>query len=56
VNFTVDGTTIATDESTDYKKAECGDLRNGEPVSGHGTAQRNGTVLAAEIKVKKHDH
>jgi hypothetical protein len=56
VTFTVGGTTVATDESTDYKKARCGDLREDEFVAGQGTTQADGTVKATVILVKKNDH
>jgi hypothetical protein len=53
--FTVDGQSIVTDGSTDFKKSECGDLRNGRGVSGKGTTQPDGSVKATQIQVDKHD-
>jgi hypothetical protein len=54
VTFTVGGTLIAADSSTDYnKKSECDDLRAGRTVSGEGITQANGTVKATKLDVKK---
>jgi Domain of unknown function (DUF5666) len=54
VTLTVGGTDVATDKATDYKKATCGDLREGEFAAGQGTTQADGTVKATVITVKKH--
>src|SRR4051812_25532606 len=53
VTFNVGGMTVVTDDSTEYTKSKCGDLRNGASVSGQGTAQGTGPVTATQIKVKK---
>jgi hypothetical protein len=53
VIFTVDGKTIATDGSTDYKKSACSDLLPGREVKGEGSIQLLGTIRATDIEVKK---
>jgi hypothetical protein len=53
VRITVNGFTIDTDPSTDYKKSGCPDLRNGRSVSGEGMTQPDGTVKATQLQVKK---
>jgi hypothetical protein len=53
VTFSVGGTTILVDRSTDFKKSNCDDLRNGRDVEGAGTMQTNGSVKASEIRVRK---
>ncbi len=53
VIFTVGGTTVVTDASTDFEKSDCSDLRPGREVKGKGLTQLIGTVRATEIEVKK---
>ena len=53
VRFTVDGLTVETDLLTDFKKSNCGDLRDGRSVSGEGVTRSDGTIRATEIQVKK---
>lgn len=53
VIFTVGGTTVVTDASTDYKKSDCSDLRPGREVKGEGLTQLLGTIKATDIEVKK---
>jgi hypothetical protein len=53
VTFAVDGTTIAADGSTTYKKSNCGDLENGQSVSGEGVTQPNRTVKATQLQVRQ---
>ena len=55
VRFTVNGVTVETDFSTDFKKSDCGDLRNGRSVSGEGVTRADGSIRATRIEVKKHD-
>ena len=45
--------TVVTDRSTDFKKSDCGDVRNGRDVSGSGVTQSNGTVRATKIAVDR---
>jgi hypothetical protein len=45
--------TVVTDRSTDFKKSDCGDVRNGRGVSGSGVMQSNGTVRATKIEVDR---
>jgi hypothetical protein len=53
VRFTVDGFMVETDASTDFKKSNCGDLRDGRSASGEGMTQPDGSVKATQLEVKK---
>jgi hypothetical protein len=53
LTFTVRGTTIVTDRSTDYRKSDCGDVRRGRDVSGSGTMQGNGPIKATDVRVQR---
>jgi len=53
LTFKARGYTVVTDKSTDFKKSDCGDVRDGRGVSGHGVTQSNGTVRATKIEVDK---
>ena len=55
VTFTVNDMTIVVDRSTDFKKSDCGDVRDGRTVSGAGRTQANGTVRATDLRVKQDD-
>jgi len=54
VRFSVDGVTFETELFTDYKKSDCGDVRDGRSVSGEGVTRADGSVRATRIEVKKH--
>jgi hypothetical protein len=53
--FTAGGRAIFVDESTDFQKSKCGDLREGRDVDGEGDVQANGTIRATAIRVAKKD-
>src|SRR3954463_6168872 len=55
VVFTAGGRAIFVDESTDFQKSKCGDLREGRDVDGEGDVQANGTIRATAIRVAKKD-
>jgi hypothetical protein len=55
VRFIVDGVAVQTDASTDFKKSDCGDVRDGRSASGEGTTQPDGSVKATRLQVKKND-
>src|SRR6185295_4540020 len=52
VTISVRGMTIVVDGSTDFKKGDCRDLRQGRDIEGSGTPQSNGTIKATEIRVR----
>lgn len=57
LTFSVGGTTVVTDGSTNYaKKTKCDDVRNGRSVSGEGDVQPNGSVKATMLEVNGDDH
>jgi hypothetical protein len=57
LTFSVGGTTVVTDGSTNYaKKTKCDDVRNGRAISGEGDVQPNGTVKATMLEVNGDDH
>jgi hypothetical protein len=53
VAFTIRGTRIVADSSTDYRKGDCEDLRNGREVVVTGTVEPDHTVYATRIELKK---
>jgi hypothetical protein len=55
VAFAADGKTIAVDDSTDFQKSKCDDLKPGRDVDGEGDVQANGTIRATTIHVAKKD-
>ena len=55
VVFAADGKAIAVDDSTDFQKSKCGDLKQGREVEGEGDVQANGTIRATTIHVAKKD-
>jgi hypothetical protein len=56
VTFTVRGNLVVTDRSTDFKKGNCSDLRQGREVSGEGLTLANGMIGATEVRFKKNDN
>jgi pyruvate/2-oxoglutarate dehydrogenase complex dihydrolipoamide acyltransferase (E2) component len=55
VRFTAGVAAVVADNSTDFRKSGCGDLRNGRTVSGRGTVQPNGIIKATRIETDKKD-
>ena len=55
VVFTVGGKAISVDESTDYQRSKCGDLREDREVAGEGDVQANGVIKATTVHVAKSD-
>lgn len=55
VVFSADGKAIAVDDSTEFQKSKCGDLKQGRDVEGEGDVQANGTIRATTIHVAKKD-
>jgi hypothetical protein len=53
VSFRVNGTTVVADKETKFKASACADLRNGRDVSGEGTRQADGRVMATQVQVDK---
>jgi hypothetical protein len=53
LTFTVSGSRVVTDKSTDYKKSDCKDVRADRSVTVEGNRQPDGTVRATRIEVKK---
>jgi hypothetical protein len=45
--------TVVTDADTDYKKGDCGDVREDRKVDVRGTLQPNGWVLAQSVEIRK---
>jgi len=46
---------VVADDSTDFHKSKCGDLRNGRMASGKGIVQPNGIIKATQIETDKKD-
>ena len=53
VTIVVNSLTIAVDQSTDFKKSDCNDLRRGRDVVGVGLKEPNGSIKATDIRVGK---
>jgi hypothetical protein len=53
VVFTVGGKAIFTDESTEFQKSKCGDLKEDREVDGEGDVQANGAIKATTVRVAK---
>jgi len=53
ISFSAGGTRVVGDGSTDYKKSDCRDLRNGRDVSIKGVTQADGSVRADRIEVDR---
>ena len=51
LTFTVDGRTVTTDSSTEFKDGACGDVQNGTEVKVEGLRQPDGSVLASEVEL-----
>jgi hypothetical protein len=51
----VDATKVVADSATDYRKGDCGDLRNGRDVAVTGTVLADRTMKATRIEIKKND-
>jgi hypothetical protein len=50
VTFKAGSAAVVADNSTDFHKSKCSDIRNGRSVSGTGVVQTNGTVKATQIE------
>lgn len=55
VTFTIGKQQVVVDGSTQYKRSDCSDLRNGHFVTGKGTTQTNGSLKATQIEVRDDD-
>jgi Putative binding domain, N-terminal len=55
IRFNAGFATVVADNSTEFKKTKCGDIRNGRVVSGTGIVQSNGVIKATEIVSDKKD-
>jgi Domain of unknown function (DUF5666) len=53
ISFSAGGMRVVGDGSTDYKKSDCRDLRNGRDVSIKGVTQPDGSVRADRIEVDR---
>lgn len=53
VVFTAGGKAIFVDESTDYQRSKCGDLKEDREVNGEGDVQANGAIKATTVHVSK---
>jgi hypothetical protein len=49
VRFVVRGEQVRTTPATDFRKMDCGDLRNGWNVDVRGVVENDGTILATRI-------
>jgi len=55
VVFSAGGKTISVDESTDYRRSKCGDLKEDREVDGEGDVQASGVIRATTVHVAKSD-
>ena len=53
LTFVVHSTMVVANSSTEYRKGNCGDLRNRSDVTVTGTVQPNQSLLATRIELKK---
>jgi hypothetical protein len=53
VTFTIRDTTVVADRSTDYRKSDCGDVKDGRTASVEGVTIATGVVRATTIVVQK---
>jgi hypothetical protein len=53
VSFNARGYTVVADRGTDYKKSNCGDVRDGRQVTVNGVIQPNGNVYATRLEVDR---
>jgi len=51
--FVVNGTTVTTTASTQFKDGSCASIASGRQVKVKGTRQSNGTVLASRVEIKE---
>jgi hypothetical protein len=56
VAFVIEATKVVADSATDFKKGNCGDLRDGRDVSVTGTVQADHTMKAMQIEINKTDN
>jgi hypothetical protein len=50
LEFTVAGRAVRTNRGTDFRKMDCGDIRNRLDVRVKGVVQTDGSVLASRIE------
>jgi hypothetical protein len=50
VRFVVRGEQIRATSATDFRRMDCGDLRNGWDVDVRGVVENDGTILATRIE------
>jgi|KBSMisStaDraftv2_1062788.scaffolds.fasta_scaffold84729_2 hypothetical protein len=55
ITFNAGFYSVVADDSTDFRKGKCGDLRNGRTASGTGVLQPNGVIKATQIESDKKD-
>jgi hypothetical protein len=53
ITFSVSGRKVIADRDTEFRKSECGAVKNGTSIQVKGTTQPDGSVRAAQIEVKK---
>src|SRR5262245_6087692 len=53
ITFNAVGCTVAADGSTEYRKSDCNDVRNGRDVSVRGVTDANSRVYATRIEVDR---
>ena len=53
IRFTIDGIPIRTDSSTDFRRGNCADVRNGMSVRANGIFQSDGTILASRVELNR---
>jgi len=53
VSFNAHGYTVVANGGTDYKKSNCGDVRDGRRVTVNGVVQPNGNVYATRLEVDR---
>jgi hypothetical protein len=52
VTFSVDGRSITTNLTTDFRDGRCSDLSNGDDVTVRGRVQASGVLLADRIRFR----
>jgi len=55
ITFNAGFYSVVADDSTDFHKSKCGDLRNGRTATGTGVLQPNGVIKATQIESDKKD-
>jgi hypothetical protein len=53
LTFTVDGVSIVTNASTDFKKGNCGQVETSRKVQVEGNRLSSGAVLATEVEISR---